>query len=88
MNRQKIVETLTRYGFSVENQDSWGKARLIGGSPGSLYVADNYLSATGHYASFENKVSPSERDHKNYPVWKNQALSQVLALICEKNEKV
>lgn len=83
MNRQKIVEMLTSCGFSVENSESWGKARLNDGKRGSLYAADNYLSATGQYASLEDKVPSSERDHKNYPIWKDQALSQVLAFVCE-----
>lgn len=79
MKRQQIIDTLSEYGFVVLNPASWGKVRLNDGRSGSLYAADNYLSATGDYASFEEKVSPSDRDHKDYPIWRDESLRQVIA---------
>ena len=83
MNRQQIVEVLGECGFAVQNPESWGKARISDGRSGSLYAADNYLSGTGAYASFQERVAPSERDHHDYPVWRDEALRQVLSIICE-----
>jgi hypothetical protein len=86
MKRQQLVETLTKCGFSVVNPASWGKARLNGDMSGSLYAADNYLSATGDYALFQEEVPPSERDRKDYPIWKDEALRQVVSVICGPKE--
>jgi hypothetical protein len=46
----------------------------------SLYIRDNYLSATGHYRSLENLVPPSSHDSyaSKAPEWKGRDLLKVL----------
>lgn len=81
MKQHVIIEKLTSCGFMVLNQESWGKTRLNDGKRGSLYVADNYLSATGQYAKFKENVPTPESDHKGYPVWKNTYLIKIIDFI-------
>lgn len=82
MKRQQIIDTLSQCGFTVLNPASWGKARMNDGRSGSLYAEDNYLSATGNYATYQENVPPSDRDHKGYPIWKDESLREVLSVIC------
>ena len=65
MQRERILDALVNYGFIVESHSSWGKVRLSDGRRGSLYVEDNYLSATGDYVIYQKSVPPTERDHNS-----------------------
>ena len=85
MQRERIVDTLVGCGFKEKNPSSWGKARLNDGRKGSLYVEDNYLSATGDYVIYQKKIPPTERDHNDYPVWRDFALKKVITVIWAKN---
>lgn len=82
MDRQEIVNILENYGFSIKNDCCWEQHRLEeDNSRGSLYVADNSLLATGEYVSLQDQIPSTDRDHKGYPIWRDQALTLVLDLI-------
>ena len=48
---------------------------------GSLYVADNLLSATGPFKRLQAQVAPTGRDRLGYPYWKDRDLTAVLRTI-------
>lgn len=89
MNRTEIIHSLTTAGFiecgkGLKAKDKlpaqgFNHPKVIGA--GSLWVSDNYLSATGVYKRIALFVASSTRDHKGYPVWQGGALTEVLAEI-------
>lgn len=92
---EEIKTRIEPLGFTWTGKWGWGSPRTgrfegptihqlldFGRAPGqsSLYIRDNYLSATGHYRNLEKLVPPSS--HDNYaskaPEWKERDLVKVL----------
>ena len=86
MNRTQLETIFTNNGYVIQNEETGGATAVTHPSVtlpkrGSLYLKDNYVSATGGYAGLSCVVLPSERDHKGYPVWRNIQLRKLLAAL-------
>ncbi len=47
-------------------------------SKGSLYIGNEYISATGDYAKIKDKVRPSSLDRHGYPEWREDKVLKLL----------
>lgn len=87
-----VIELLLGHGFSRQANLGWKNkngdrpARFVHPRVrrrGSLYVAPNYVSATGHFKELEKKLAPSDRDHQGNPYWQDNRLDDLLDVIRE-----
>lgn len=87
MTREQIITCLKKCGFSIQeklgikNKNGDHTTRLEHPSidrRGSLYVADDYLSATGPFKNLKEQIKESDLDHLQYPIWEGESLCNAL----------
>jgi len=87
MKKEQIITCLKECGFCIQeksgikNKNGDLTTRLEHPSidrRGSLYVADDYLSATGPFKNLKEQIKESDLDHLKYPIWKGHALTELL----------
>jgi hypothetical protein len=87
MKKEQIITYLKECGFCIQeksgikNKNGDLTTRLEHPSidrRGSLYVADDYLSATGPFKNLKEQIKESDLDHLKYPIWKGHALTELL----------
>ena len=85
-NTKQQCDALIKLGFVIKKQNSWGSVRLqhsgteLAGN-GSLYINEEYISATGSHEDLLYPVKSTCVDRHMYPCWKGadqDALHQFL----------
>lgn len=76
-----ISLALERAGYHVASRTS-GYVRMVGETgAGSLYVKENYISATGPLREVEHIVARTSSDSKGNPEWRSERIECVLAAL-------
>jgi len=81
-SRAEISSELQKIDGLVLVNDISSYDRFSGGlSTGSLYVKDNYISATGDFKVLENGIPRTSSDSKDCPEWRDKKVNEVLHAI-------
>lgn len=81
ITRDQIVKMLEAAGFRFVPQSRRFTLRCSRPSDwqvGSLYVSKNRLVASGCYKNLEHVIPCSGSDHRGYPMWERQPMSDLL----------
>jgi len=84
MKESEILSFLTAIEFVNTGKKGWsGHSRIIHPKikKGSLYIGDQYISATGEYANIKKVITQSSFCHNGYPVWQNSKTKILLDFI-------
>lgn len=80
-SRMQLCRELKDYGYElvaeIPSYDRF-KGSL---AKGSLYIKNNYISATDDYKILEDSVPRSSTDPKGNPEWRDASLNEVLKAI-------
>lgn len=90
MTREQIINCLKGCSFCIQEKNGWRNKngdfpnRLVhstANTRGSLYVADNYISATGHFKDLSRQVSETVHDNHECPIWENDSIKELITVI-------
>ncbi|EGV20154.1 hypothetical protein ThimaDRAFT_0830 [Thiocapsa marina 5811] len=84
--KKTIALALERAGYHVAARTS-GYVRMVGETgAGSLYVKENYISATGALREVEHIIARTSSDSKGNPEWRSERIVSVLAALGARTE--
>ncbi|MEA1051904.1 hypothetical protein U5801_19135 [Lamprobacter modestohalophilus] len=76
--RTALASALQRLGYQIATETS-GYVRMVSSaSGGSLYIKDNYISATGQLRTAEQQVTRTSSDSKGNPEWRSETIDRLL----------
>ncbi|SMN00647.1 hypothetical protein SPONN_1825 [uncultured Candidatus Thioglobus sp.] len=80
-SRIKLNEKITTLGFSLAKRTKQYDRFTSLHKKGSLYIKENYISATGDYKELENNIHRTSSDSKGCPEWKGDKINNLLRIM-------
>lgn len=77
-SRSNLTRKLKSFGLAIETESGAYDRFSWPFGQGSLYVKENYISATGRAKSLEDKVRRTSSDSKGCPEWRGSAVAALL----------
>ena len=80
-SRIRLNEKMTTLGFPLVKEAKQYDRFKLSHKTGSLYIKENYISATGDYEELENNIHRTSSDSKGYPEWRGDKINKLLPYI-------
>ncbi len=80
-SRIQLNKKMLNFGFSLAKKIKQYDRFTLPQKKGSLYIKENYISATGDYKELENNIHRTSSDSKCCPEWKNENINNLLSLL-------